>query len=92
MICESFHLVPDVNLFGFWLNHKVQKYVSWKPDPDDSQVDALSTVSKIYSTVYIFPSFSMWGRLIKYIMSHYGVVNNMIVVFPDDQDSTGMHD
>ena len=40
-LCSLFG-VPDVDLLASRLNHKVPKYVSWKPDPLASFVDAFS--------------------------------------------------
>ena len=34
--------VPDVDLFASMLNHKLPKYVSWKPDPKSIAVNAFS--------------------------------------------------
>ena len=34
--------VPDVDLFVSRLNHKLPKYVSWKPDPKSIAVNAFS--------------------------------------------------
>ena len=48
---------PDIDLFASRLNHKLDKYVSYRPDPSAFAVDAFS-ISWNNCYVYIFAPFS----------------------------------
>ena len=50
-------------MFASRLNHKVDKYVSWKPDPQAFAVDAL-THNWSCLKFYAFPPFSLIGRIL----------------------------
>ena len=58
---------PDIDLFASRLNYQLQKYVSWKPDPEASFIDAFSIDwGKIY--FYAFPPFSLVGHCVQKIV------------------------
>ena len=48
---------PDIDLFASRLNHKLEKYISFRPDPNAMAVDAFS-ISWTKQYVYIFAPFS----------------------------------
>ena len=52
---------PDIDLFASRLNHKLEKYISFRPDPNAMAVDAFS-ISRTKQYVYIFAPFrpSVW--------------------------------
>jgi hypothetical protein len=56
-ISQTFFL-PEVDLFASRLNHKVEKYISWKPDPQAYAVDAF-TQNWADMKFYAFPPFSL---------------------------------
>lgn len=57
--------VPEVDLFASRLNKKLDRYASWKPDPESTYIDAMS-ISWTDKFVYIFPPFSMiWPVITK---------------------------
>ncbi len=58
---------PDVDLFASRLNHQVDNYVSWTPDPDSMSVDAFS-VSWSNIKFYAYPPFSMVGAAMSKIV------------------------
>ena len=71
--------LPDIDLFASRLNHQVPTYVSWKPDPNSTYIDAMQ-ISWSGMLVYIFPPFSMlWPVLTKLEMDR---VHRAIVVIP----------
>ena len=71
--------MPDIDLFASRLNRKLDKYASWKPDPESQIIDAMS-VSWTNYFVYIFPPFSMvWPILSKLEQDR---VERAIIVFP----------
>ena len=64
-ICDVFGK-PEVDLFANRLNHQLDNYMSWKPDPQASAVDAMSVSWKdIY--FYAFPPFNMILKVIQKI-------------------------
>ena len=57
---------PDIDLFASRLNHQVNKYCAWKPDPFCMSVDAfLHEWGNDYN--YIFPPFSLVGKVLQKI-------------------------
>ena len=54
----------DIDLFAARLNAKCDKYVSWQRDPKAQFVDAFSQ-SWADSYAYIFPPFSLIGRVLE---------------------------
>ena len=59
---------PEVDLFASRLTSKLEKYVSWYPDPDAWRVDAF-TLRWTDNFFYIFPPFSLLGKTIQKILS-----------------------
>ena len=58
--------VPELDLFASRLNHKIPKYVSWKPDPFSVGVDAFNMFwGNTFN--YIFPPFSLVGKILQKI-------------------------
>lgn len=53
---------PSVDLFATRLNTKLQKFCSWKPDPDAWRIDAFSFKWKD-EFFFIFPPFRLIGRV-----------------------------
>lgn len=78
-ICRQFHVTPEVDLFASYANKKVRKYVSWKPDPGAYVVDAFSMDWNIFTSVYLFPPFSLWGRVLEKLKTYKGTA---MVIFP----------
>jgi len=65
-ICEHWG-VPDIDLFASRLNRQLQKFCSWRPDPDSAIVDAFTVSWNNLGNVYIFPPFSLMGRCLQKI-------------------------
>ena len=57
---------PDIDLFASRLNHKLDKYVSYRPDPSACAVDAFSIPWNNYY-VYIFAPFSTLNMVFRKI-------------------------
>ena len=55
---------PDIDLFASRLNCQMKHYMSWKPDPGACAVDAFVHPWNKYSFVYLFPPFSLIGRVL----------------------------
>ena len=57
----------DIDLFASRLNHKLEKYISFRPDPNAVAVDAFS-ISWTKQYVYIFAPFSSLSMALRKIM------------------------
>ena len=51
----------QIDLFASWLNHQLQKYVTWKPDPFAVATDVFQLSWKD-RLEYAFPPFALIGR------------------------------
>ena len=66
---EIFHTVtkiwrlPDVDMFASRLNKQVNRFVSWRSDPDCIGVDAFA-LTWSNGLIYAFPPFSPIGQLV----------------------------
>ena len=58
--------LPEVDLFASRLNHKLERYYSWKPDPFSEGVDAFNAFWGNWFA-YIFPPFSLVGKILQKI-------------------------
>ncbi len=58
--------VPDIDLFASRINKQFAKYVSYRPDPQASSVDAF-TLSWRSLMFYAFPPFSLLGNVLSKI-------------------------
>lgn len=63
IIVQKFGL-PQLDMFASRLNSQLDRYVSWKPDPDAEAIDAFS-VNWSGKYIYCFPPFSLMGRLVQ---------------------------
>ena len=59
--------MPDIDLFASRLNCKVEKFVSWNPEPNAFAIDAF-TMSWSGLKFYAFPPFSLAGQVIEKIL------------------------
>ena len=71
---------PDIDLFASRLNKKLPKYVSWKPDPESTFIDAMD-MSWENSFIYLFPPFSMLWPVVAKLEEDR--VHRAIIVMPD---------
>ena len=62
-VCKLFGN-PEVDLFASRLNKKVERFVSWAPDPESWKVDAFTFRWTGY-LFYLFPPFSLVGRVLQ---------------------------
>lgn len=80
-LCKCFGLNPVIDLFASSLNHKVDScYVSWKPDSHATYIDAFSLDWNNFNCVYIFPPFSLWGRVLAKLQATTNL--QAVVIFP----------
>jgi hypothetical protein len=69
----------DVDLFADAFNHQVANYVSWKPDPGSSAVDAFTQDWRKWKNIYAFPPFGLIARVLQQVRSQKVTIT---LVFP----------
>jgi len=67
-ITKHFQFYPTVDLFATFQNSKCKTYVSWRPDPGSSEIDAF-TLRWNKSKFYIFPPFALILKTLKKLES-----------------------
>ncbi|XP_071138453.1 uncharacterized protein [Mytilus edulis] len=77
-ICKHF-FVPNVDLFASRLNFQVPRFASWSFDPQATYVDAF-TISWSNFRPYIFPPFTLLGKILMKILSDK--VEKAILIIP----------
>ena len=77
-ICSHF-FKPEIDLFSSRLNHQVEKYVSWFPDPEAFATDAFSFSWKNLKP-YLFPPFSVIPRVLMKLEDDQ--VKNALLIAP----------
>ena len=56
--------IPNIDMFASRLNKQISRFVSWKPDPDSTFVNAFSlSWTELY--FYAFPPFSLIGQCVQ---------------------------
>ena len=58
---------PTMDMFASRLNSQLPRYVSWKPDPQATHVDALTIDWADKGTLYMFPPFAMLSKILRKI-------------------------
>ena len=58
---------PDIDLFASRLNHKLEKYISFRPDPNATAVNAFS-ISWTKQYIYIFAPFGTLSMVLQKIV------------------------
>jgi len=66
-ITQSLNFMPTVDLFASRINHQLNEYVSWHPDPNTIATDAF-TIPWTNIKFYAFPPFSIIGRTVAKII------------------------
>ena len=69
-IIETLKFFPMIDIFASHLNHQLDKYISWLPDPSSVSVDAIS-ISWSNINFYAYPPFSMIGVAITKIVQDH---------------------
>ena len=77
-ICKQIFM-PDIDLFASRLNKQLEKFVSWYPEPGCFMTDAFSFSWHDYSP-YIFPPFSLIGRVVNKVIDDK--VDRAILITP----------
>ena len=70
---------PEIDLFASSENKQIEKYISWKPEPEALAIDAF-TVEWKEQFFYIFPPFSIIGRVVEKIQQDQ---TRCILITPD---------
>ena len=77
-ICKHIFM-PDIDLFASRLNKQLEKFVSWYPEPGCFMTDAFSFSWHDYNP-YIFPPFSLIGRVVNKVIDDK--VDRAILIIP----------
>jgi hypothetical protein len=77
-LCGHF-FTPNIDLFASRLNKQLPRFVSWFPEPDAFANDAFSISWQSFHP-YIFPPFSLMGKVINKIVQDH--VEKALLVFP----------
>ena len=80
-ICKIWN-EPDIDLFASHLNHKVDRYCSWKPDPNASYIDTFTLNWSKFKMPYLFPPFSVLGRCIRKIQTDQAQAVIIVLLWP----------
>ena len=78
---------PDIDLFASRLNHQVQKYVAWRPDPYSWKTDAMQQ-SWDHQFLYAFPPFSLINKVLNKIQEDK--VHLMLLITPTWHTTTSV--
>ena len=77
-ICSLFGM-PDIDLFATRLNKKLPVFISWRPDPESTFVDAFSIDWGNFFS-YAFPPFSMMWPTVKKVSQES---DRALIIAPD---------
>lgn len=69
---------PQLDLFASQTSHQLDRYISWRPDPESEGADAFQ-INWTHTFTYAFPPFKMIGRTLCKLRSHR---SNMIIITP----------
>jgi len=72
-IIKKLKFSPKIDCFASRLNTQVEKYISYRPDPNSIFVDAF-TVNWKNLKAYVFPPFSIIGRVLQKIQNDQATV------------------
>ena len=65
--------LPEMDLFASCLNHQLEKYISWRPDPNSVGTDALQhRWDNLYC--YAFPPFCLVAKILKKVAQEGAVL------------------
>lgn len=78
-LCKHFFL-PSIDLFATRLNKRLNKFVSWYPEPGTTFVNAFN-MSWHGLLPYVFPPFNLVGKVLNKIVSDK--VDQAICIFPE---------
>ena len=79
-VCQLYY-TPEVDLFATRINAQVSTYVSWKPDPSATHINAF-TLNWANKKVYAFPPFSMISRALKKLQEEEATVLMVLPLWP----------
>ncbi|XP_045104754.1 uncharacterized protein LOC123500144 isoform X1 [Portunus trituberculatus] len=79
-VCGKF-FTPDIDLFATRINAQLPVYVSWRPDPTSTYVNAF-TISWSIGNLYAFPSFSVICRVLEKIQVEGATVLAILPLWP----------
>ena len=79
-VCQLYY-TPEVDLFATRINAQVSVYVSWKPDPSATHINAF-TLNWTNKKVYAFPPFSVIRETMKKVQEDEATVISILLLWP----------
>ena len=79
-LCEVFY-IPDMDLFASRINAQLPTYVSWKPDPTATYINAF-TLNWGNRNPYAFPPFSIIGRVLRKLQEDKATLLTILPLWP----------
>ena len=80
LVCSNF-FTPDIDLFATRINAQLPVYVSWRPDPTSTYVNAFS-IPWSTGNLYAFPPFSVICRVLEKIQVEAATVLAILPLWP----------
>jgi len=90
-ITKKLNYFPKIDCFASRLNCQVEKYISYRPDPNCYLVDAF-TVNWKDLKAYLFPPFSLIGRVLQKIQNDRATVLMIVPNWPTQPWFTTLHE
>ena len=81
---------PTVDLFASRINYRLPSYVTWKPDPQASFVDAFSVNWAQFTHGYAFPPFCLISRCLQKIVHEKATVTMIVPLWTTQVWFTGV--
>ena len=63
---------PSIDMFASRINCQFLPYVSWRADPQAQAIDAFTLDWKQFDLMYIFPPFSLMGKVLRKLQAEGG--------------------
>ena len=73
---------PSVDLFASRINHQLETYVSWRPDPGAAYIDAFTIDWKRFSNGFAFPPFCLITRCLQKIVQDRATIILVVPLWP----------
>ena len=73
---------PSVDLFASRINHQLETYVSWRPDPGAAYIDAFTIDWTRFTNGFTFPLFCLITRCLQKIIQDRATIILVVALWP----------
>ena len=73
---------PSVDLFASRINHQLETYVSWRPDPGAAYIDAFTVDWTRFTNGFAFPPFCLITRCLQKIVQDQATIILVVPLWP----------